>query len=542
MGLIASISYTIIGLLIYSDVILNGVFVFDDFDYIVSNPLICDISSYVTTFGDLRYVVDLSFAFNYAVGGYNPFGYHLFNVIVHILNSILVFFLIGLIIETAGGKSSQRTWQATAFLTGFLFLVHPVQTQAISFVTQRFTSLAVFFYLLSILLYIKSRVMFEMNRIGFVKYVICILSIISTALAVKSKETAITIPFIMAVFELLLFKDSVYFKKRFFFLIPHALSLILIPISLFGPDWGLVDSRGVTEMTRLAKLHEASDLSSYEYLITQFRVIINYIGLLFLPIKQRVLYDYTASHSIFEIKVILSLCLLLLISWSAIYLWKKAKAADPQYAPAYRLFSIGIVWFFLTLSVESSIISIRDLIFEHRVYLPSVGFFASVSALISWLIGRKTGNSNRFTLVFFIVLLALGLPFSFTAYQRNKVWTDEVRFWTDVVEKEPRLYVFYYDRGLAYLRKNEYMPALQDVYKVLKRYSDVINEKVPMRDTDFSLKNLARAYVTKGQIFSRLGENDEANVAFEHSLKIMSGSLDMKDLIRPEDAMVLSLP
>ncbi|MBI4688881.1 MAG: hypothetical protein HY754_01195 [Nitrospirae bacterium] len=595
-----SIVYIVIGFLIYSDVILNAPFVFDDDDYILLNPLIRDIS-YFKGLGDLRYVGNLTFALNYAIDGHNPFGYHLFNVIVHLLNSILVYWLVMLTVKTPAfsyqlsaisyqdheedkkigrwedknSSTSQLLNFSTsiALFSSLLFLVHPVQTQAVSFVTQRFTSLAALFYMLSVVMYIKFRIhdTKKMHDAGYtiqdknresciVSRVSCIMylaSLFSAVLAMKTKEIAFTLPFTIAIFEFLLIRDSISLRRRLLYLMPYALSLALIPLSLFGPDLGILESKGVSEITRMAKLHEMSDVSPYEYLFTQFRAIAVYIRLLFLPINQKVLYDIKVSHSFFELRVMLSFLLLLSIAGFALYLWRKAKKAEPEYAAACRLVSIGIIWFFLTLSVESSVIPIRDLIFEHRVYLPSVGFImAFISALfyvphrVNRAIVRQSDRTSEQSSSFSFLPIALSLYcsvalivlLSIAAYKRNNIWTDEVLFWTDVVEKLPDKYSFYNDRAMVYLKKKDYRAALRDIKTALRHYSEIATGMIPAGESDFSLKNVAKTYLTRGRIYVQLGKTGQGYSDFEHSLRIMSGSLDLKDIIKQEDSAKLAIP
>ena len=116
---------------------------------------------------------------------------------------------------------------------------------------------------------------------------------------------------------------------------------------------------------------ETSSLSRTDYLLTQFNVITTYIRLLFFPVNQNLDYDYPISRTLFEFPTLLSFLFLTSVVAFGGWMFKKS-----------RLISFGIFWFFITLSVESSIIPIRDVIFEHRVYLPSVGFVIFLTVAI----------------------------------------------------------------------------------------------------------------------------------------------------------------
>ncbi len=166
-------------LLAYSN-ILNAPFVFDDSVYIVDNPAIKDFQYFTDTsrVNDLaihdglkaifktRYIGYLTFAVNYALHGLDVRGYHLFNILVHIINSLLLYWLVILTFRTPffavhNGKGTYHPDGFSNFIavfTALLFAVHPVQTQAITYITQRFASLAALFYLLSLVTYIKFRI------------------------------------------------------------------------------------------------------------------------------------------------------------------------------------------------------------------------------------------------------------------------------------------------------------------------------------------------------------------------------------------------
>jgi hypothetical protein len=153
------------------------------------------------------------------------------------------------------------------------------------------------------------------------------------------------------------------------YLIPFLLTFFIIPvgrygIGLFGISGGTFI--GIAEIGDVIgdATQETTAISRTDYLLTQFSVIATYIRLLLFPVNQNLDYDYPISHTLFEFPTIFSFLFLVSTVIFGVWMFKKS-----------RLISFGIFWFFITLSVESSIIPIRDVIFEHRIYLPSVGFF-----------------------------------------------------------------------------------------------------------------------------------------------------------------------
>src|SRR3990167_7117322 len=356
---------TITAFLIYSNTFASP-FHFDDEHNIVENYKLRDLSNFWPPSGS-RYVGVLSFALNYHFGGLNVFGYHLVNIIIHIINGLLIWWLIILTFKTpvmqvyvGQGLSPALTPDRiirglkadlpylTALTASLIFVSHPIQTQAVTYIVQRFASLATLFY---------------------------ILSLVSAILAMKTKEISLTLPFVIILYEVMFFaptKQNYGFAKRLLYLIPVTLTAFIIPLSLIGTDRPVGDMIG--ELREAAQ--ETEEISRDVYLLTQFRVIVTYIRLLFLPINQNLDYDYPLSHSLFEPQTFVSFLFLSAIFVFAVYLFIRSRRTDNAHG---LLISFGILWFFITLSVESSIIPIRDVIFEHRLYLPSVGIVIAFS-------------------------------------------------------------------------------------------------------------------------------------------------------------------
>ena len=162
----------LLGVIIYSNT-FNVPFHFDDHSNIVENYTLRDLSNFWPPTGS-RWFGFLTFVLNYHFGGLNTIGYHVVNLTIHILNAILVYWFVVLTFKTpfskvsvvsvsVGNQPNQfnlPTFQPFNYLPLFialLFVSHPVQTQAVTYIVQRFTSLATFFYLLSLVMYIKFR-------------------------------------------------------------------------------------------------------------------------------------------------------------------------------------------------------------------------------------------------------------------------------------------------------------------------------------------------------------------------------------------------
>ncbi len=510
-SVIVLVVYALAGFLVYSDVLSHGIFMFDDHDYILTNDSMND--SLWANFSDPRYIGYLSFKLNELIGGKREaFGYHLFNVSIHVLNGILVYFLFRQMLAWLSPRDEKdgEYNRAVSTLAGFIFILHPLATQSVSYITQRFTSLSTFFYLFAICIYIFSRIMFE-NRRDVRAWLSYASAFIATVLAMKTKEISFTIPFMILFLELTIFRVSAFGKRRFIFLIPFIVTLAVIPLSILGPELGfLAQGEGVAELTRKEKLFDVKTRSSIDYLLTQFRVIVIYLRLLVLPINQAVVYDLRASKSLFEPKVIGSLFLILGVLSAGLYAWIKGILSDGEKARGYQIVGIGIVWFFLTLSIESSFVPIKDLIFEHRTYLPSAGAYAVLSVFLVALIKRFILPQKPFFLKFIVLLLAIAISLGTMTYMRNKIWVDEIAFWNDAVRSAPDKPIAYHNRAYTYTKHGLYEQALRDFDKSISYFTGDIFFGNAFERGDLSPYNMSKAYENRASLLTLMGHEDLA--------------------------------
>ncbi len=455
----------LLGIIIYSNS-FNCSFQLDDPASIVDNQVIRDVTNVnsIWKYSQSRFIPYFSLAVNYHFGELNVWGYHFLNLIIHLINASLVYWLTLLIFSAPALKSYAITKDKNtiALITALLFISHPLATQSVTYIVQRMASLVAMFYFLSLVLYMKGRLIEKMNQ---TKYLFFAGSIFAAILALLSKENAFTLPFAIVLFEIMFFqtrKLSINIKDyRVLTVIAMLLVFIFVIISNFP-------------LTSIFKTHPPNEHNNFtnitpiNYLFTQFSVIIKYIQLLLLPINQNVDHDFPISKSFFELRTILSfLCLLFLVTF-AFLKYKKN-----------RIITFGILWFFLTLSIESSIIPIDDVIFEHRTYLPSFGFFIILSSSVYILLWNKNKKLALAILGLIIVSNAI-----FT-YERNKIWKDEFSLWNDCVSKSPNKARPYNNRG------NSYFDSKKMNDKALADFNKAI-ELIPQ---------YTRAYYNRGNLF-----------------------------------------
>jgi hypothetical protein len=361
----------IVGVIAYSNS-FHVPFQWDGIDLIVKNSSLKDLGNFIgiNTLKSNRYTGYLTFALNYKLHGLQVTGYHVFNLFVHVLNAFLCYALLIFSFRTPSldGISSRINPRYAAILAGLLFVSHPIQTEAVTYIVQRFASLATFFYLASILSYVKSR----MSGRKAERIIFYVLSLISAVLAMKTKEIAFTLPLVITLYEYMFFSNSV--KKRLLWLAPLLITMLIIPIGVLGIEKPLDEIiGGVDEATRIR------DITRYDYFLTQSSVLVTYLRLLVFPISQHLYYDHPIYHSLLNPEVFLSILFLFEILVLGIYLLFVSRFTNHP----SRIIAFGIFWFFIALSVESSIIPLH-VIYEHRVYLPSAGDFMAfaVGALI----------------------------------------------------------------------------------------------------------------------------------------------------------------
>ena len=430
--LFALVSLALVCTAIYGHT-LHAPFVLDDYYHITQNPHIrvTDLNPaalYAAAFdspSSRRAVANLSFALNYYFSGYNVVGYHLVNIAVHFINGVLVYLLAGVLFRLLLGPSPARETDSpgttahrqeapsTGFIamaTALIFVAHPLQTESVTYIVQRMNSLATMFYLLAFLLYLYGRLSRDRWRIG----VLLAGSCMAWGLALGTKEIAATLPLVILVSELYFFSDPRQgrgVKRNLAFLVVLMALLFAVSYLYFGGS----------PLNSIDVSYRDRDFTMVQRVLTQFRVIIFYLGLTLLPLPSRLSLHHTitASTSLLEpVTTLLSLCAMALLLGFAIVASKRS-----------RVVSFCILWFFIHLAIESSVIGL-EMVFEHRLYLPSVG----IALLVSYAAFCLPRRSSLAVITIALIVTGLGTA----TVVRNDVWSDRIALWTDVIAKSPK--------------------------------------------------------------------------------------------------------
>lgn len=429
-------------------------FQFDDYLYVIDYCRSHSLSDFWPPHGT-RYFTYLTFFLNYLAGGLEPAGYHAVNILIHAANGFLVYLLA--VSLTASPRLSDKGLPAfgIALFAALLFIAHPVQTEAVTYISQRFASLATLLYLFAVVMYLKYRL--SGPSIG-VKALFYASALVAAYAAQVTKEISYTLPFVMLVIELAFFTGPV--MPRLVRLVPFLLAMAVIPWILFGHATGSAVGGEVMDL----QLRDLREISRHDYLVTQFRVIVTYLRLIVLPVGQTIDYDYPMFHSLFVPGVFASLVFICFLFLGAVYLFSRfIKGGNPFLA----LISAGTLWFFTTISVESSIVPIKDLIFEHRLYLPMAGLSIAASSALFMAAGALLPAMDaRKALIAGCVIFVL--PLSVAAYLRNGVWKNEVTLYEDAVRKSPGKERVRYNLAWAYHRNGQLDKAIEEYYEDLK--------------------------------------------------------------------------
>lgn len=472
----------VLGSVIYSNTFSSS-FHLDDTHSIVENARIRqlhDLKS-IWEFWPSRFLTYLSIAVNYHFHGLGVFGYHLVNIILHLVTACLVWWVVSLILSTVLVKAEVSKAPVSdgliALCAALVFVSHPIQTEAITYIIQRATILASLFYLATLGFYIKARILEYENVNLRLSKLYFVVSVVIAVLAMFTKEIALTLPFAIWLCDKCLFSDKKdsFFNRKMFFL-PFVIGVGILMTSCFSAS-----SRQVTELS--------SDLGAGRYLLTQIRVLVTYLRLLVLPINQNVDYDYYISKTLFEAPVLFSFLFLACLITVAFLFFKR-----------YKLLSFAVFWFFLTLLPESSVIPIRDVIFEHRLYLPIAGYSLFLACLLRYFFKKKYSPS--------IVIVFCGVLgfYSVLTYSRNFVWESEISLWTDAVEKSSVKVRPLINRGIAYASLGLFDYALGDFNKAV------------IIDPEFH-----DAYINRGNLYYKRQEFDLALSDFNEAIRLQPG-------------------
>lgn len=537
LWIVAIVAIILCGIVWYSNT-LDSPFFFDDDTSIVSNDAIKENGGLAEIWkSDKRRTVPyLTFAANYAAHGLKERGYHVVNLGIHIAAGCAVFWLAWLLLGSPAmknhplvygiGRGKVNARFLFALFVALLFVSHPVQTQAVTYIVQRMASLAALFSLLGMACYAafaEQRAAGAVNSRGWAFFAAGILSIV---LGMFTKENTFIVPLAIVLMDMLLYsRTGDERRKAVVHLLPFLATLAIIPLMIVSAS----SAAGGVKASMNAEV--GSKIPTLHYLFTQFNVITTYIRLLFLPIGQNLDYQYPISTSLLSGATPFALAFLLALGGYGIWLWKR-----------HPLASFGILFFFLALSVESSVLSLPDVIFEHRLYLPMFGFLLALGSGLFYVasFGAKRSIGSA---VLPATLAAIVFVAGIATYQRNEVWSTVESLWGDVIQKSPgkaRGYVnigdFFYKRqrndlALPYFRKavqvdSNSSSGYNNLSCVLWAQGQLDEAEIYARRAIYLKPDVYQAYSILGSVHFNRGKLDSAEALFRKAIELRPTFVD----------------
>ena len=445
-----------ISIALYTNALFND-FVYDDYAIIVENkaiphplksfPAFFNHSYFDIAAGEASYrpVATLSYYLIYAVAGLNPFLYHLFSVMLHLANVILVYLLIDFMVK--------NRW--IALIAAALFAGHPALTEAVDVISYNEDLMAALFYLLAFWFYLKSNSnSLNSNRIyyGF--------SLFFFLLGLLSKEMAITLPAVILLYDVCFRVESDrqsfslqcigknikdrglfyggYLAVSFFYLFIRFFALYY-PRESIKPFYG--------------------DL--FERIIFLPDHVFSFIKLAFLPFNLSAEYVFSYPSSFFTVSNLAGFIVVAGLAVGSFFIFKHSKAIF-----------FAIWWFFITLFPVYNIIPIFNPFAERYLYIPIFGFCMAVAMVFRKLLYRRLSKSTLITTLKALGVIAILSVYGTITIQRNRDWRDNLSLWSKTVITTPNSSIAHGSLGRAYQDRGRLAEAIAEYNKAIEIQPD----------------------------------------------------------------------
>lgn len=449
----------IIGFILYAN-IFNNQFFWDDHHLITSNLYVKNFSidkifttNVVAGAGRqsnfYRPMVLLSFALDYKLWGLNPIGFHLTNLLIHILSAILIYLIFSLL----------QPKKIVSFLTSFLFLIHPLQVESVTYISGRTELPVVLFCLFSLYLFIK---IYRNPAKGRFYYAI---SLISFIFALLSKEIALVFPFLLPIVYF------VFIKRKFTRANIKDITLKILPFLFIVVIYLIL--RFVIFEFQEAVGNSLIGLNIFSRFLVFSKVLLEYWKIILIPTNLHIRLVVTMPLTSWDPGVIFSLLILgVIVYFSVLSLRKK------------RFLFFGFSWFFIGLiPVSNVLIPINSLLGERWLRLPSIGLFFLAAVAIDNIL-LKLHQHKSFKKVFIFLLLIYFAALSIITIKTNALWKDAITHYTYLLKYYPDRALIRNNLGVAYNETGDYEQA-----------EKIFKEAISL-DSSFSLahRNLAEIY------------------------------------------------
>lgn len=463
--------------------------------------------------GVYRPLRGIFYAISYKLWKLNPVGYHVQSILVHLSCTMLVYLIAKKIIKNKN----------IAFMSSLLFGVHPIHTEAITFITASFDIIGVIFFLGSFYLYLKAQSNEHKRKLNYILSVICAL------IAFFSYELALTLPLLIILHDLCFNSEkskirSLFSKKKIYSAYVVSAALYLF-IRLFVLD--IPSGRG----------NYLAD-SFYLTMLAMTKAFVRYMQLLLFPVNLSINHtvsggilafmqsdvnlERVTSQSIFNLDVLFSIALIAFLIVIAVKSFKK-----------HPLISFSIAWFFIALLPVSNILPQFFILAEKYLYIPSFGF----CLLLSFMINKMHHIESKKEFVKYlkaasIMIFILTIVFYSTlTISRNREWKDRVTFWSKAAEQAPESMLAHTNLGQAYYDKGKLDLAIEEQKKAIainpnyaKPYYYLGNSYYEKGEIELAIEqyqiaatspNFPDAHYRLGEIYISLGMDELAIEEYE---------------------------
>lgn len=498
------LSYLIILSLVYLAYgnTLHHSFHFDDIPSILEKPWIRGLDKIPDFIFSItqRPLVILSFNINYAISEFEVWSYHIFNITLHLIVIFLIYRFSKLILSCTiqVNPPINNFLNQMPILAALLFALHPLNTQAVTYISSRSSIMATVFYLASIIFLFKS---LDKNKDIISKYLHIFSSVVFFLIGFLCKLIVISLPATLLAYHYYFRSNQnikTWFnqKQKWFW----GISGLLISIILYKKIYGIEFLRS-----------SAVNITALDYFRTQIGIIpFEYFRKMLLPFNLSIdpnfqLITHWLSFTILSGIIVLAIYLAIWIKLSGV------KKGSIKYAPE----AFGLIWILITLSPTSSFVPLLDVEAEHRTYLPLVGFSIALSSILIRLkcfiaesIKLKNSyifNAKYLSKLTMVCIILIPTLFFIGVRERNKVWLNEVSLWTDAKQKAPFLPRPYNNLGEAYDKLGNYDRAIIEFNAALNLNPNYF----------FALSNL-------GNVYGKKKDYGKAIVYTEKALQVKS--------------------
>ena len=477
-------------------------FQFDDLANIVNNFQVRVGSLWDLFFANTRWISQTLNTFYYQLGKFDPFVYRFANITSHIITGIEVYFIVYLLLR--GLKQTSFLWRnrfPVAYLTAGFFLLHPAQSQTVSYIIQGqlegLAALVTLTMMLSFLMYTVLPARSVMLR------ALALLNMYAAMfLAPGTKEIAIISPLLILLIDwFFVAQGNMYSLKRRWWI--HAslfLGIFGIYIYFLKPEY-FTTILGLkmelhNNMGNMLTEKIGERITPLWYCMSQFKVILHYIGIFFWPFSMSVDYDWVLVASFFSLDCLVPFTLLFGLAGYTLHRLRNNRV---------DVISFGIIWYFIAVLPRSSIIPSTELVADYKTYLASIGLFFLWAYATVHLMTFLERRFQLSTVSCWALLTLVLLPFGYALKERNKVWRTASEFWLNILKNAPGKARAYNNYGVSLcdpksVKYAESVPYFKKAIEMDKMYSDPHN-------------NLAVAYGCLGQL-------DDAIKSLENSVRI----------------------